>query len=115
MFGDILSDVAAMLTGSIGMLPSASLDANNKGLYEPIHGSAPDIAGQGIANPLATILSVAMMLRYTFNQPEAAGRIEAAVNAALDSNVRTADIYSDGMTKVSTSGMGDAVLKALQG
>jgi 3-isopropylmalate dehydrogenase len=115
MFGDILSDIAAMLTGSIGMLPSASLDANAKGMYEPIHGSAPDIAGQGIANPLATILSVAMMLRYTFNQPEAAERIERAVNTALDSKVRTADIYSEGMIKVSTSGMGDAVLNALKG
>jgi len=115
MFGDILSDIAAMLTGSIGMLPSASLDANAKGMYEPIHGSAPGIAGHGIANPLATILSVAMMLRYTFNQAEAAERIEQAVNTALDSKVRTADIYSDGMTKVSTSGMGDAVFNALQG
>jgi len=115
MFGDILSDIAAMLTGSIGMLPSASLDANAKGMYEPIHGSAPDIAGQGIANPLATILSVAMMLRYTFNQADAAERIERAVNTALDSKVRTADIYSEGMIKVSTSGMGDAVLNALKG
>ena len=115
MFGDILSDTAAMLTGSIGMLPSASLDANAKGMYEPIHGSAPDIAGLGIANPLATILSVAMMLRYTFNEPAAAERIEQAVNTALDANIRTADIYSDGMLKVSTSDMGDAVLNALQG
>ena len=115
MFGDILSDTAAMLTGSIGMLPSASLDANAKGMYEPIHGSAPDIAGKGIANPLATILSVAMMLRYTFNETAAADRIEHAVNSALDANVRTADIYSDGMIKVSTSEMGDAVVKALQG
>jgi 3-isopropylmalate dehydrogenase len=114
MFGDILSDIAAMLTGSIGMLPSASLDANAKGLYEPIHGSAPDIAGQGIANPLATILSVAMMLRYTFNAAAAADRIQQAVNAALDAKVRTADIYSEGMNKVSTAGMGDAVLQALQ-
>ncbi|MFA6164633.1 MAG: 3-isopropylmalate dehydrogenase, partial [Methylobacter sp.] len=96
MFGDILSDTAAMLTGSIGMLPSASLDAEGKGMYEPIHGSAPDIAGKGIANPLATILSAAMMLRYTFNQVEAADRIEKAVNDALNANVRTADIYSDG-------------------
>jgi 3-isopropylmalate dehydrogenase len=115
MFGDILSDTAAMLTGSIGMLPSASLDANGKGMYEPIHGSAPDIAGQGIANPLATILSVAMMLRYTFNEVAAAERIERAVNSALDANLRTADIYSNGMTKVSTSEMGDAILNALKG
>lgn len=114
MFGDILSDTASMLTGSIGMLPSASLDCNGKGMYEPIHGSAPDIAGKGIANPLATILSAAMMLRYTFNQSVAADRIEAAVNSALDSNVRTADIYSDGMQKVSTSEMGDAVVNALK-
>jgi 3-isopropylmalate dehydrogenase len=114
MFGDILSDIAAMLTGSIGMLPSASLDANGKGMYEPIHGSAPDIAGQGIANPLATILSVAMMLRYTFNQPKAAERIEQAVNDALNANIRTVDIYSEGMRKVSTSEMGDAVLEALK-
>jgi 3-isopropylmalate dehydrogenase len=114
MFGDILSDTAAMLTGSIGMLPSASLDANAKGMYEPIHGSAPDIAGKGIANPLATILSVAMMLRYTFNAAEAADRIQEAVNQALDAQVRTADIFSEGTTKVNTSGMGDAVLQALQ-
>ncbi|MGZ8225872.1 MAG: 3-isopropylmalate dehydrogenase [Methylococcaceae bacterium] len=114
MFGDILSDTAAMLTGSIGMLPSASLDANNKGMYEPIHGSAPDIAGKGIANPLATILSAAMMLRFTFNQIEAAERIEAAVNDALNANVRTADIYSEGMQKVTTSQMGDAVVSALK-
>jgi len=115
MFGDILSDTAAMLTGSIGMLPSASLDANGKGMYEPIHGSAPDIAGQGIANPLATILSAAMMLRYTFNETGAAERIERAVNTALDAKARTADIYSDGMTKVSTAQMGDAVVTALGG
>ncbi|WP_027159311.1 3-isopropylmalate dehydrogenase [Methylobacter luteus] len=114
MFGDILSDAASMLTGSIGMLPSASLDANGKGMYEPIHGSAPDIAGKGIANPLATILSAGMMLRYTFNQAEAADRIEKAVNAALDARVRTADIYSDGMNKVSTAQMGDAVVSALR-
>lgn len=114
MFGDILSDAAAMLTGSIGMLPSASLDANGKGMYEPIHGSAPDIAGKGIANPLATILSAAMMLRYTFNLSEAADRIENAVNSALNANVRTADIFSEGMNKVSTSQMGDAVVTALQ-
>ncbi len=114
LFGDILSDTAAMLTGSIGMLPSASLDESGKGMYEPIHGSAPDIAGKSIANPLATILSVAMMLRYTFAEAKAAERIEAAVNAALDANVRTADIYSEGMRKVSTSQMGDAVLQALK-
>ena len=114
MFGDILSDAAAMLTGSIGMLPSASLDADNKGMYEPIHGSAPDIAGKGIANPLATILSAAMMLRYTFNEIEAADRIEQAVNNALDANVRTADIYSEGMQKVSTSEMGDTVVAELK-
>jgi 3-isopropylmalate dehydrogenase len=115
LFGDILSDIAAMLTGSIGMLPSASLDANGKGMYEPIHGSAPDIAGLGIANPLATILSVAMMLRYTFNEKVAAERIERAVNSALDQKVRTADIYSEGMIKVGTSGMGETVLNALKG
>lgn len=115
MFGDILSDTAAMLTGSIGMLPSASLDAKGKGMYEPIHGSAPDIAGRGIANPLATILSVAMMLRYTFNEGDAANRIENAVNTALDAKIRTTDIYSEGMTKVSTSEMGDAVVNALKG
>lgn len=114
MFGDILSDTASMLTGSIGMLPSASLDINGKGMYEPIHGSAPDIASQGIANPLATILSVSMMLRYTFNLVDASDRIERAVNAALDSNVRTVDIYSEGMTKISTSKMGDAVVSALK-
>jgi 3-isopropylmalate dehydrogenase len=114
MDGDILSDAAAMLTGSIGMLPSASLDANNKGMYEPIHGSAPDIAGKGIANPLATILSVAMMLRYTFNNNVAAERIESAVNTALNNNIRTADIYSDGLQKVSTQEMGDAVVAALK-
>lgn len=114
MFGDILSDTAAMLTGSIGMLPSASLDANNKGMYEPIHGSAPDIAGKDIANPLATILSVAMMLRYTFNRSDAAERIEKAVNDALDANIRTADIYSDGMQKVGTAQMGDTVVSALK-
>jgi 3-isopropylmalate dehydrogenase len=114
MFGDILSDAASMLTGSIGMLPSASLDANGKGMYEPIHGSAPDIAGKGIANPLATILSAAMMLRYTFNQTEAADRIEKAVNTALDAKVRTADIYSEGMQKVGTAQMGDAVVSALK-
>ncbi len=113
MFGDILSDCAAMLTGSIGMLPSASLDVNGKGMYEPIHGSAPDIAGQNIANPLATILSVAMMLRYSFNQPELAKRIENAVDRVLSDGLRTADIYTEGTTKVSTSAIGDAVVNAL--
>jgi 3-isopropylmalate dehydrogenase len=113
MFGDILSDEAAMLTGSIGMLPSASLDKNNKGLYEPSHGSAPDIAGQGIANPLATILSAAMMLRYSLQQPQAADRIEAAVKAVLSQGLRTADIHSAGTTKVGTGEMGEAVVAAL--
>ncbi len=114
MFGDILSDCAAMLTGSIGMLPSASLDANSKGMYEPIHGSAPDIAGQNKANPLATILSVAMMLRYTFAEQEQAQRIEDAVGNVLDEGLRTADIHSEGMKLVSTSEMGDAVIAALR-
>lgn len=113
MFGDILSDCASMLTGSIGMLPSASLDENSKGMYEPIHGSAPDIAGQNIANPLATILSVAMMLRYTLNEPVLADRLEVAVSRVLDQGLRTADIHSEGMQKVSTSEMGDAVIAAL--
>ena len=113
MFGDILSDCASMLTGSIGMLPSASLDEDGKGMYEPIHGSAPDIAGQNIANPLATILSVSMMLRYTLDQADMADRIENAVSTVLDQGLRTADIYSDGMTKVGTSEMGDAVVAAL--
>ena len=113
MFGDILSDEASMLTGSIGMLPSASLNETGKGLYEPCHGSAPDIAGQGVANPLATILSVAMMLRYTFAQEEPAQRIEKAVKEVLKQGLRTADIYESGMTKVGTAAMGDAVLKAL--
>lgn len=113
MFGDILSDEAAMLTGSIGMLPSASLDANNKGLYEPSHGSAPDIAGRGIANPLATILSAAMMLRYSLAQPEAADRIESAVRHVLASGLRTADIWSEGTTRVGTREMGDAVVAAI--
>ena len=115
MFGDILSDEAAMLTGSIGMLPSASLDKNNKGLYEPSHGSAPDIAGKGVANPLATILSVAMMLRYTLQQPEAAARIEAAVSAVLSAGLRTGDIWSEGTQRVGTREMGDAVVAALSG
>ena len=115
MFGDILSDEAAMLTGSIGMLPSASLDANGKGLYEPSHGSAPDIAGKDLANPLATILSVAMMLRFTLDQPEAAARIEQAVQAVLKSGLRTADIWAEGTQKVGTRAMGDAVVAALAG
>jgi 3-isopropylmalate dehydrogenase len=114
MFGDILSDCAAMLTGSIGMLPSASLDENGKGMYEPIHGSAPDIAGQGVANPLATILSVAMMLRYTLVQPALADAVQQAVAVTLDQGNRTADIYSDGTTRVSTQEMGDAVVAALK-
>lgn len=113
MFGDILSDAAAMLTGSIGMLPSASLNSSGAGLYEPCHGSAPDIAGQGIANPLATILSAAMMLRYSLNHSEVAERIEKAVGQVLDQGLRTADIFSDGCRKVSTSEMGDAVVAAL--
>ncbi len=113
MFGDILSDEAAMLTGSIGMLPSASLNATNQGLYEPSHGSAPDIAGKGIANPLATILSAAMMLRFSLNQPAAAQRIEAAVKSVLTQGLRTADIFSPGTTRVSTREMGAAVVKAL--
>ena len=113
MFGDILSDEASMLTGSIGMLPSASLDANNKGMYEPSHGSAPDIAGKDLANPLATILSAAMMLRYTFNHEEAAQRVEAAVRKVLAQGFRTGDIYEPGTQKVGTRAMGDAVLAAL--
>jgi len=113
MFGDILSDAAAMLTGSIGMLPSASLDANAKGMYEPIHGSAPDIAGQGVANPLATILSVAMMLRYSFGNAEVADRIEAAGGRVLDQGLRTPDIAAEGQATVGTVGMGDAVVAAL--
>ena len=113
MFGDILSDCAAMLTGSIGMLPSASLNADNQGMYEPIHGSAPDIAGQGCANPLATILSVAMMMRYSLDQPQFAHQIEVAVSVVLEQGYRTADIYTDGMKKVSTEEMGDAVVQAL--
>ncbi|PKO52927.1 MAG: 3-isopropylmalate dehydrogenase [Betaproteobacteria bacterium HGW-Betaproteobacteria-2] len=113
IFGDILSDEASMLTGSIGMLPSASLDANNKGMYEPSHGSAPDIAGKDIANPLATILSAAMMLRYTFNDESNAVRIENAVKQALAEGYRTADIYTDGCKKVKCSEMGDAVVAAL--
>ncbi|MES2553745.1 MAG: 3-isopropylmalate dehydrogenase [Pseudomonadota bacterium] len=113
IFGDILSDEASMLTGSIGMLPSASLDANNKGMYEPSHGSAPDIAGKDIANPLATVLSAAMMLRYTFNDEANAVRIEEAVKKALAQGYRTADIYTDGTNKIGCNAMGDAVLAAL--
>jgi len=113
MFGDILSDAAAMLTGSIGMLPSASLDADGRGMYEPIHGSAPDIAGRGVANPLATILSVAMMLRYSLGAPAAAARIDGAVSRVLDQGLRTADIMSAGMREVGTADMGDAVAAAL--
>jgi 3-isopropylmalate dehydrogenase len=115
MFGDILSDEASMLTGSIGMLPSASLNASNQGLYEPSHGSAPDIAGQGLANPLATIMSAAMMLRFSLNQAQAADRIESAVGKVLEQGLRTADIHSDGCTRVGTSEMGDAVVRALRG
>ncbi len=114
MFGDILSDQASMLTGSIGMLPSASLDVNGKGMYEPCHGSAPDIAGKGIANPLATILSVSMMLRYSFGQTQAADAIEQAVSLVLDQGLRTGDIYSEGCRKVGTAEMGDAVAEALK-
>ena len=115
MFGDILSDEAAMLTGSIGMLPSASLDAHNKGLYEPSHGSAPDIAGKDLANPLATILSLAMMLRYSLRQPEAAARIEQAVQSVLAAGLRTADIWAEGTKKIGTRAMGDAVVAAIGG
>jgi 3-isopropylmalate dehydrogenase len=115
MFGDILSDCAAMTTGSIGMLPSASLNEKGQGMYEPIHGSAPDIAGQGVANPLATILSLAMMLRYSLDQPSLADRIEAAVNQVLDEGLRTPDILSPGQTEVTTVQMGDAVVQALRG
>jgi 3-isopropylmalate dehydrogenase len=113
MFGDILSDEASMLTGSIGMLPSASLDSAGKGLYEPIHGSAPDIAGKGVANPLATFLSAAMMLRYSLAQPAAAARVEAAVQKVLRDGLRTADIHTPGTRRVGTQEMGDAVLEAL--
>jgi 3-isopropylmalate dehydrogenase len=113
IFGDILSDEASMLTGSIGMLPSASLDSNNKGMYEPSHGSAPDIAGKNIANPLATILSLAMMFRYTFNDEKNANKIESAVKKALSQGFRTADIYSVGDKKVSCSEMGEAVIASL--
>jgi 3-isopropylmalate dehydrogenase len=115
MFGDILSDEASMLTGSIGMLPSASLNAKNQGLYEPSHGSAPDIAGKGVANPLATILSAAMMLRFSLQQPQAADRIESAVQAVLAAGYRTPDIWSEGTHKVGTREMGDAVVAAITG
>lgn len=114
MFGDILSDCAAMLTGSIGMLPSASLDERGKGMYEPIHGSAPDIAGKNMANPLATILSVEMMLRYSLNEPTLADRVQAAVGAVLDQGLRTADIAAEGTRQVGTREMGDAVVAALR-
>jgi len=114
MFGDILSDCAAMLTGSIGMLPSASLDEAGKGMYEPIHGSAPDIAGQGIANPLATILGVAMMLRYSLERADLAAQLERAVGDVLEQGLRTVDIHTEGTRKVSTSEMGDAVVAALR-
>ncbi|RMH20697.1 MAG: 3-isopropylmalate dehydrogenase [Gammaproteobacteria bacterium] len=115
MFGDILSDCAAMLTGSIGMLPSASLNRQGQGMYEPIHGSAPDIAGKGIANPMATILSVSMMMRYSLDSPEIADQIDAAVGRVLDAGYRTADIYTDGMKQVGTSEMGDAMIAVLNG
>jgi 3-isopropylmalate dehydrogenase len=114
IFGDILSDEASMLTGSIGMLPSASLDQNNKGMYEPIHGSAPDIAGKNIANPLATILSVEMMLRYSLNEPVLADRIQKAVKTVLGQGYRTGDIYTEGSKKVGTAEMGAAVVAALR-
>ncbi|PHX40315.1 3-isopropylmalate dehydrogenase [Pseudomonas sp. NZIPFR-PS5] len=114
MFGDILSDEASMLTGSIGMLPSASLDSNNKGMYEPCHGSAPDIAGKGVANPLATILSVSMMLRYSFNEHTAADAIEKAVSLVLDQGLRTGDIWYEGNARIGTQEMGDAVVAALR-
>ena len=113
MFGDILSDAAAMLTGSIGMLPSASMNERGQGMYEPIHGSAPDIAGQGVANPLATILSVAMMLRYSLDRPDLAERVECAVDSVLDQGLRTPDIMSTGMTEVNCEAMGDAVVAVL--
>ena len=114
LFGDILSDEAAMLTGSIGMLPSASLNSQRQGLYEPSHGSAPDIAGKGVANPLATILSAAMMLRYSLGEEAAADRIERAVQQVLSQGLRTGDIYSEGTTRVGTVQMGDAVVRALR-
>jgi 3-isopropylmalate dehydrogenase len=113
LFGDILSDLASMLTGSIGMLPSASLDANGKGMFEPVHGSAPDIAGQNIANPLATILSLGMMLRYSLDEPVQADRIDRAVAEVLDTGYRTSDIYSDGMRRVGTMEMAQEIVAAL--
>jgi 3-isopropylmalate dehydrogenase len=113
MFGDILSDLASMLTGSIGMLPSASLDEQGKGMYEPIHGSAPDIAGKDLANPIATVLSLAMALRYTLNEPGLAARVEQAVGRVLDQGLRTADIMSEGMRQLGTEAMGDAIVAAL--
>jgi 3-isopropylmalate dehydrogenase len=113
IFGDILSDIAAQLTGSIGMLPSASLNAQGKGLYEPVHGSAPDIAGRGIANPLAAILSLAMLLRYSLKRAELADRVEAAVRKALAAGLRTKDIAAPGARAVSTSEMGQAVIENL--
>lgn len=115
MFGDILSDQASMLSGSIGMLPSASLNTRAQGLYEPSHGSAPDIAGQGVANPLATILSAAMMLRFSLGQPQAADKVQQAVQQVLNEGLRTADIWSEGTTRVGTEAMGDAVVQALRG
>ena len=114
MFGDILSDEASMLTGSIGMLPSASLDERDKGLYEPVHGSAPDIAGEGKANPIATLLSFAMMLRYSFDLADQAALLESAIQAVLGAGLRTADIATPGSTTVSTRGMGDAILSELE-
>ena len=113
MFGDILSDLASMLTGSIGMLPSASLASDGKGMYEPVHGSAPDIAGQNIANPLATILSLSMLLKYSLGEDKLSNILEQAVSQVLTDGFRTKDIYSDGMTCVGTDEMGDAVIKTL--
>ena len=115
LFGDVLSDCAAMLTGSIGMLPSASLNKDNVGMYEPIHGSAPDIAGQDIANPLATILSVSMMLRYSLNQSDLADKIDQSIVKVLDQGYRTRDIASDGDNTIGTNEMGDRVVEALKG
>ena len=114
MFGDILSDIAAMLTGSIGMLPSASLDAKQKGLYEPVHGTAPDIAGKNMANPTALILSLAMLLRYTLNEAELANKVESAVEQVIENGLRTPDIYIEGTVKVGTKEMGTAILNELQ-
>ena len=114
LFGDILTDEAAMLAGSMGLLPSASLGQGSRGLYEPIHGSAPDIAGQGKANPMATVLSVAMLLRHSLNRNDLAERVEAAVGRVLDQGLRTPDIFGDGMTLVGTQGMGDALVAALE-